>query len=236
MGNLMNTLIFDVDGTLAETEELHRKAFNEVFAKSDLNWYWGPELYRKLLKISGGRERMLFYQTNFSEKDSLLSEENIALLHEKKTIIYTNWVKDGALTLRPGVKTMITNALERKITLAIATAASQVENLVSLTKSCLGLHPNEIFSFLSTGDLVAKKKPASDVYDLVLKEMSLNARECLAIEDSRVGLLAAKGAKIRTLISPSLYHMKDDFTEADYLCESLEKEQLPEELCQLLFL
>ena len=235
MKNLMNTLIFDIDGTLAETEELHRKAFNEIFIKSDINWYWNPRLYRKLLKISGGRERMLFYQTNFSDKNSLLSEKDISKLHEKKTILYTNWVKDGALTLRPGVKTMITSALERKITLAIATASSQVESLVSLTQSCLGLHPNEIFSFLSTGNLVEKKKPASDVYDLVLKEMSLNPEQCLAIEDSRVGLLAAKGAKIKTLVSPSLYHIKDDFTEADYLCESLKKEQLPEELRQLLF-
>jgi len=118
---------------------------------------------------------------------------------------------------------------------AIATATSQVKNLVSLTQSCLGLHPNEIFSFLSTGNLVEKKKPAPDVYNLVLEKLSLNREKCLAIEDSRIGLLAAKGAKIRTLVSPSLYHIKDDFTEADYLCESLEKEQLPEELRQLLF-
>ena len=235
MKNTVKTIIFDVDGTLAETEELHRKAFNETFHKVGLDWYWNKSTYKELLKIAGGRERIKSYQSHLSQGDISLCEHDISILHTKKTKTYVRWVKNGALSLRPGIKSMITSAVEKKIKLAAATSTSLV-NLVSLTKSCLGKDPNEIFHFLATGDLVKKKKPATELYDLVLKEMSIKSEECLAIEDSRIGMLAAKGANMQTLVSPSAYHLDDDFTESDYFCGSLEKEHLPEELRQLLFL
>jgi len=234
MRNSFNAFIFDVDGTLAETEEIHRKAFNDVFKSNGLKWYWDKLLYGKLLRIAGGKERIQFYQTHFSLQNESLSDNDIARLHKEKTEMYTSFVEKGALTLRPGIRSLITAALEQKICLAVATSTSYL-NLVSLTKSCFGEKPEEIFSSLATGDLVKKKKPAADLYNLVLKELSLDPKECLAIEDSRIGLMAAKGANIPTLVSPSIYHITEDFTEADYACDNLEPAQLPKELRQLLF-
>ena len=234
MKNIPSTLIFDVDGTLAETEELHRKAFNDVFKKRRLKWHWNKSLYGQLLRIAGGKERIKFYQTNVTCHKIPLNDGDISLIHKEKTQIYSHWVENGALTLRPGIHCIITKALEKNIRLAIATSTSY-SNLIPLTQSCFGKKPEEIFSCLATGNLVRKKKPAADLYNLVLQKLSLEPKECLAIEDSRIGLMSAKGANIRTMVSPSLYHIKDDFTEADHLCESLEEEQLPEELRQLLF-
>jgi HAD superfamily hydrolase (TIGR01509 family) len=234
MRNETNALIFDVDGTLAETEELHRRAFNDVFKKKGLNWYWDKPLYTKLLRIAGGKERIKFYQTNISKHNRSLGDHDVSLMHKEKTQIYASLVENGALTLRPGIHSIITNALEKKILLAIATSTSH-SNVIPLTQSCFGKKPAEIFSYLATGDLVKRKKPAADLYHLVLQKMSLKPTECLAIEDSGIGLMAAKAANIRTLVSPSFYHMSDDFTEADYICAGFEREQLPKEFCQLLF-
>ena len=234
MKNATNTLIFDVDGTLAETEELHRKAFNETFKRNNLSWYWDKSLYGNLLKIAGGKERIKFYDANFSKEKNYLDYQYISELHQEKTKLYTNFLEGGVLTLRPGISSIITNALYRGLRLAVATSTSRI-NLVSLTENCLGKKPDEIFTFVATGDLVDNKKPAADLYNLVLQEISIDASECLALEDSRIGLIAAKAANIKTLVSPSFYHMSEDFSESDYLCQSFEEEQLPEDLCQLLF-
>ena len=234
MKHSFSALIFDVDGTLAETEELHRKAFNDVFKNNGLKWHWDKSLYAKLLRIAGGKERIQFYQTHFPQQNGSLSYNDVAMIHKKKTEMYASLVEKGSLTLRPGISSIITAALEQKICLAVATSTSY-SNLVSLTKSCFDKKPEEIFTSIATGNLVKQKKPAPDLYNLVLKETSLNSKECLAIEDSRIGLMAAKGANIPTLVSPSIYHIDENFSEADYTCVNLERKQLPKKLRQLLF-
>ena len=234
MRHVISTIIFDVDGTLAETEELHRKAFNQAFKDKGLNWHWGIKLYGDLLKIAGGKERLKFYQANFLRPEIPLSDDDISVLHNEKTEIYSNFVKNGSLTLRPGIRSLIENSLKRNISLAISTSTSH-SNLLSLIESCFKKKPEDIFCCLSTGDLVKKKKPASDLYDLVIDQMSIDPTECLAVEDSRIGLLAAKSAKIKVLVSPSSYHLTDDFVEADYFCKSFKKEQLPVDIYKLLY-
>ena len=99
-----------------------------------------------------------------------------------------------------------------------------------LLKSCLNKNPEELFSFISTGDLVKKKKPSPDLYQLVLAEMNLMPEECLAFEDSRIGLVSAKRANIKTAVNPSQYSVGDKFDEADYFLTSFLLEQFPKSL------
>ena len=119
--------------------------------------------------------------------------------------------------------------------LAISTSTSR-DNVTLLLRSCLKKKPEDVFSFISTGDLVEKKKPSPDLYKLVLAEMNLRPEECLAFEDSRIGLVSAKRANIKTAVNPSQYSMGDNFEEADYFLTSFLLEQFPKSLRRILSL
>ena len=222
-------LIFDFDGTLAETEEAHRNAFNKAFNSKKLNWHWDQHVYKKLLKVAGGKERIEFYNKSFSSNSKKLSSKNIEEIHLQKTKFYLQSVSQGCVQLRPGIKELLEKAKYNKKKLAISTSTSR-DNVTLLLKSCLNENPEDVFSFISTGDLVQKKKPSPDLYKLVLAEMDLVPEECLAFEDSRIGLVSAKRANIKTVVNPSQYSMGDNFDEADYLITSFLFEQFPKSL------
>lgn len=226
MKNVIKALIFDVDGTLSETEELHRKAFNCAFKEKKLDWVWDFNLYKKLLNVAGGKERIDYFQKKLSIGKRTLTQKEIKFIHQRKTLLYNSWVKKGSLQLRPGIKEIITRAKKKEIILAISTSTS-FENVVSLVRACFNEDPKKLFSFISTGELVQKKKPHPDLYELVLKNISVQPSECLAFEDSRLGLLSSKVAKIPTIVSPSVYNLNDDFSEADYVLESFNYNILP---------
>ena len=197
----LSALIFDVDGTLAETEEAHRHAFILAFGQLGLNWSWPPQLYRKLLKVSGGRERILAF-------DPDASPELVAALHRRKTTIYTDMVTTGRVTFRPGIESLIAEAREAKLRLAIATTTSRA-NVVAL----LG-HRQEWFEVICCGEDTTRKKPDPQVYDLVLGKLGLPATACLALEDSTNGVRAARAAGVDVVVSESMYTTGDDFTGA----------------------
>jgi beta-phosphoglucomutase-like phosphatase (HAD superfamily) len=96
-------LIFDVDGTLAETEEVHRQAFNAAFVKAKLDWCWGPAAYKDLLRVAGGKERIRAFD-RLRGGSSGLSEAEIVELHRIKTTIYAELIASGGCPLRPGVE------------------------------------------------------------------------------------------------------------------------------------
>ena len=222
-------LIFDFDGTLAETEEAHRNAFNKAFNSNKLNWYWDQHIYRKLLQIAGGKERIEFYNKSFSSNSKQISSKDIEEIHLQKTKFYSQSVSQGLVQLRPGIRELLEKAKYYKKKIAISTSTSR-DNVILLLKSCLNENPEEIFSFISTGDLVQKKKPSPDIYKLVLAEMNLLPEECLAFEDSRIGLVSAKRANIKTVVNPSQYSVGDNFDEADYFLTSFLLEQFPKSL------
>ena len=205
-------LIFDVDGTLAETEEVHRQAFNAAFDRANLGWCWGRLVYKDLLRVAGGKERIRAFDRSRGEA-SVLSDAAVAELHHIKTTIYADLIASGGCPLRPGVKTLLTAALTRGQRLAIATTTSR-GNIDALLASALGKDWAESFSAIVAGDEVLKKKPAPDVYLEVLSRLNLSASECLAIEDSGIGLVAASLAGIPVLISRSAYFRDDDFSAA----------------------
>lgn len=203
-------LIFDVDGTLAETEELHRAAFNASFAAAGLGRVWTQAIYRRLLTVTGGKERIAAW---CGETGMVLSPSEIAALHADKTAHYAAQMAAGQIALRPGVARIMADARTRGVALAIATTTSR-ENVEALTRAVWGATAAEIFDVTAAGDEVAAKKPAPDVYLLALERLALPPGAALAFEDSRNGLLAATAAGLRTVVTPSIYSAGEDFSGA----------------------
>jgi HAD superfamily hydrolase (TIGR01509 family) len=215
-----NAILFDVDGTLSETEETHRRAFNRAFDSAGLAWHWDRELYDKLLAVTGGKERIRYYIESFggtgAPADGL--DAYIRDLHANKTAAYTSMVTSGEVELRPGIRALIGDAKARGFRLAIATTTTpaNVDALLGVTLGGSG-----DFEVICAGDSVANKKPAPDVYDLALEKLGLAARQCVAIEDSRNGLLAAVAAGIPTVVTPGIYTARHDFSEAALVVDDL---------------
>lgn len=212
-------LIFDVDGTLAETEELHRRAFNHAFARHGLDWQWDRALYKELLRVTGGKERMRAYHESL--RISLpLPDEDIAALHRIKTAHYAELVETGCCPLRPGVIELLAAAKARGQRLAIATTTSH-GNIDALLSQALGTTWAAEFDAIVAGDDVRHKKPAPDVYLETLARLKLDASSCVAIEDSANGLIAASRAGIPVLITRSMFFADDDFCEARAVLDDL---------------
>ncbi|TCD13396.1 HAD-IA family hydrolase [Oricola cellulosilytica] len=205
----LRAVIFDVDGTLAETEELHRLAFNRTFEEAGLPWVWGRELYGRLLKVTGGRERLEVYA------DETGSEAvDAAKLHRRKTEIYGAFMTRGNVDLRPGIERIMRDSLSRGIKLAIATTTSR-PNVYRLFEATVGLDLLSEFHSIRTGEDVTHKKPDPEVFALSLKDLGMSADECVVFEDSENGLRAAKALGIPTVATPSIYTACDDFSLAD---------------------
>ena len=222
----LRALIFDVDGTLAETEEAHRAAFNETFGKWGLGWHWSRDDYRRLLKTTGGKERMRAYQATLADGERRLSHEEIAALHREKTAAYGEILASGGLALRPGVAELVEAARGAGLKVAVATTTN-TPNVEALCQCCWGRPADEIFDEIAAGDMVKAKKPAPDVFELALEKLALPPEACIAFEDSRNGLLSALAAGLEVVITPSAYTAGDDFGGASHVLSSLKREQLP---------
>ncbi len=214
---MLKALIFDVDGTLADTEALHLEAFNHAFAQEGLGWHWDTALYTRLLEISGGKERMAHHwrtvNAGVTEVAAGATQATINRLHEIKTAYYENAVNNGAVQLRPGVLALMNEALKQGLSLAIATTTSPV-NIAALLRAAVG--PDWRHHFLAVGDASSSplKKPHPQVYLQVLNDMGLQGSQCLAFEDSFNGLRAATAAGIRVIITPNSFTAHHDFTGA----------------------
>lgn len=225
---MVRALVFDVDGTLAETEEVHRQAFNETFAAHGLDWHWSREDYRILLKVTGGKERMAAHRAavGHGPEDAV-----IARLHKEKTERYGAIIAAGGLSLRPGVADLIEAARASGLALAVATTTNR-PNVEALARAVWGCPAGEVFDVIAAGDEVAAKKPAPDVFNLALDRLGLPASEALAFEDSRNGVLSARAAGLRVIVTPSLYTAGDDLSEADWCLAGLDVRPLPAPLAE----
>ncbi len=222
----LTAVVFDVDGTLAETEETHRKAFNAIFREHGLSWNWGAQLYKELLKVTGGKERMRHFIEAYTPVDGReLSQQEIAAMHVEKTKRFKEMVTSGDMALRPGVAGFIAACREQGVRLAIATTTSR-SNVDALLTTTLGPDSLAWFEAIGAGEQAERKKPAPDVYEWVLAKLDLPARHCLAVEDSYNGVQAALAAGLACLVTPSFYTEDEDFGGALEVAPSLEQVSL----------
>jgi HAD superfamily hydrolase (TIGR01509 family) len=221
-------LIFDVDGTLAETErDGHRVAFNRAFAEAGLDWHWSIAQYGKLLDVTGGKERLQFYRK--TRCPDFLPDDIpawAAELHRLKTRHYKELLQTGIIPLRPGVRRLLEAARSANVRLAIATTTT-LENVTTLLETALAPGSAAWFDLIAAGDIVPHKKPAPDVYHYVLKKLSLPPEVCLAIEDSHQGLQSATQAGLTTVITVNDYTCKQDFTQAAIVLDHLGEPNQP---------
>ena len=222
----LQALIFDVDGTIADTErDGHRVAFNRSFADSGLDWQWSVPLYGELLETSGGKERIRAYiskyQPNFTPSINL--DDYIAQLHHNKTHHYQELLSTGAVPLRPGVKRLLLEARSQQVRLAIATTSALPNTLALLEKY---LDP-AWFEVIAAGDIVSAKKPAPDIYHYVLDKMGLAAEECLVFEDSPQGFQASVGAGLQTVVTVHDYTKQYNFSDAVLVLNHLGEPEQP---------
>jgi HAD superfamily hydrolase (TIGR01509 family) len=223
--NALQALIFDVDGTIAETElDGHLTAFNHAFEKLGLPVIWGVEEYAELLRVGGGKERLAHYLDNHPLHDLRDVPEDrqelIARIHHLKTQHYRRIVDSGKLPLRTGVKRLIAEAEEAGVRIAIATTSSQ-EAVSALLSNTFGADFRRHFHCIAAGDVVARKKPAPDIYRYVLQQLRVDADSAVAIEDSEPGLRAALQAGLTTVVTPSGFTRDQDFSGAAAVVDQL---------------
>lgn len=224
----LKALLFDVDGTLADTEEMHRQSFNAAFAAAGLDWHWSPRDYGELLAVTGGKERI----RHFLEREGIQLappqglDAFIAELHRAKTEHYTHTLGSGGMPLRPGVRRLLEEARQAGLRLAIATTTTP-ENVTALLVNSLAADGCDWFEVIAAGSDVPRKKPDPGIYVYAMEKMGLEPAQCLAFEDSENGLRASRGAGLKTLVTPSNYTLHHDFTGAALLVDSLGEPDAP---------
>jgi HAD superfamily hydrolase (TIGR01509 family) len=212
---MLKALIFDCDGVLVDTErDAHRVGFNLAFRQMGIDAEWNVELYGRLLLVAGGKERMRAYFDEFGwpggAETAEAKDELILALHKTKTQITSELV--SSLPVRPGILRIIDEAIAAGVTLGVCTTSNP--KFIAAVLDLFGPERKAAFAFVHAGDVVSKKKPDPEIYELAKRSLGLPVHECLVIEDSRNGLLAATGAGLPTLITTSTYTVDEDFTGA----------------------
>jgi beta-phosphoglucomutase-like phosphatase (HAD superfamily) len=219
----LEALIFDVDGTLADTErDGHRLAFNRAFAEAGLDWEWTEAVYGELLAVTGGKERIRYYVANYRPEFEVPADfdDQVAALHAAKTRFYTEMMERAEIPFRPGVMRLLGEARDAGIRLAIATTTTPA-NVTALLGSSGVPDMESWFEVIGAGDVVPKKKPAPDIYEYVLKKMNLAPDACVAFEDSENGIKSSRGAGLRTVVTINGYTHGHNFDGALIVLDSL---------------
>ena len=219
----LEALIFDFDGTIAETErDGHRVAYNEAFADLGLPWNWDVATYGKLLAVAGGKERLVHFIATLAKPHDYDPMSVAVRVHAQKVKRFASIAP--TLTLRPGLVRLVAEAKAAGVRLAIATTASE-----DGVRAVLQTSPDTLsaFDLIAAGDVVPHKKPAPDVYTYVLDHLGIDAKGAVAFEDSAIGLTAARAAGIATVVSPSIYTERESFDGAAVVVTSLGEENSP---------
>lgn len=218
----MEALLFDCDGVLVDTERNgHRVAFNETFLSLGLDVYWSIEEYKELLRISGGKERMIHYFNNSGWPTGMENQKTfIEELHTLKTSIFMELIESKQLPLRPGVARIVDEAIDAGVKLAVC-STSNLKAVTRIVKVLLGEKRMSFFSGIFAGDMVSRKKPDPEIYNLCAQRLKLNPEKCCVIEDSHNGLRAAKAAGFNCIVTTNGYTREEDFSSADAVFSEL---------------
>jgi HAD superfamily hydrolase (TIGR01509 family) len=211
----MQALIFDCDGVLVDTErDGHRVAFNQAFAQAGFDFDWDVALYGELLRIAGGKERMRHYFETQGWPDAAGDDQDsfLAEMHKTKTAIFAELIASGQLPLRSGVVRLVDEAIAADVRLGVCTTSNPKS--IDAVLDLMGAARKAKFEFVLAGDIVSRKKPDPEIYNLAKKKLGLPTSECIVVEDSRNGLLAAVGAGFPCFITTSTYTVDEDFSEA----------------------
>ncbi len=229
----LKAIIFDVDGTLGETEPVHREAFNAAFRAEGLEWHWSPALYREICQIPGGRERLYNYvEKHHPECMERFEAEDLYLkIHRRKTRMFGRLLEDSGTSLRTGVGRLITDARSAGILLGVCTT-SQLETFEILVINALGFEAISWFKAVVSGKDVQKRKPDPEGYVKVLKKLRLTPSEAVVIEDSPTGVQAARAAGIRVIAAPSDLTREGEFSGAEILLSDLGEPGMPFEVLE----
>ncbi|MDF2231442.1 HAD-IA family hydrolase [Albimonas sp. CAU 1670] len=226
----LTAVIFDVDGTLAETEELHRAAFNAAFAEAGLDWTWDREKYDELLAVEGGLARMRHYAEIHRPRDLANMEHagDFERVHERKSELFLSMMEEGA-ALRPGVARLIEDVRSSGLKLAACTTSSR-ETFEALILNAFGFEALEWFAAVVTREDVEAVKPDPAPYALAIKRLGVPPQTAVAIEDSARGVASAGGAGLAVLAAPGLYTRDEDFSGAFLVVSDLGEPQAPFEI------
>lgn len=229
----LEALIFDVDGTLANTErDGHLVAFNLAFKELGLNWEWSNKLYHELLNVTGGQLRIKYYLKKYNTEFTHNDLDNfVASIHALKTKIYVRLMDEGAVPLREGVVRLFKEAKDAGLRLAIATTTTPA-NVDALIANTLGKEALDWFEVIGAGDVVPNLKPSGDIYSYVLAQMNLNASQCLAFEDSHNGIVSATQAGLKTIITVNEYTNTHEFDGSMVILNNLGEPDQPFEMIQ----
>jgi HAD superfamily hydrolase (TIGR01509 family) len=218
----IEALIFDVDGTLADTEEAHREAFNRAFEQLRVGLQWSRADYKRLLGITGGKERITasIEENPFTpaQRKSLLAR--VPEIHAAKTAVYTQIAEAGGIPLRPGIQRLIEEARAAGMRLAIASTTTAA-NIDALLHATLGDDALSLFDVIACGDQVRHKKPAPDIYRLALETLGVAPERAVAFEDSENGLRSAVAAGVWTVITPNYWTEDGQFGTAALVLPNL---------------
>jgi beta-phosphoglucomutase-like phosphatase (HAD superfamily) len=213
-------ILFGSIGTLLETSELQRTAFNQAFSENGLDWNWNQAQYQNLLKKSGGRQRI----EDFAAQQGV--EVDAKKLHDKKTKIFDDLMVSGNVLLRPGVANLIEQALDNGIKLAFVTSTSK-DNVDAVFQALKNQLNRSNFSFIGNDKMVSNTKPKPDIYLKALSELNLEAQDCIAIEDTEVSMQSALTASIKCIGFPGAFAKDNDFSSAILVTDNLSFNDLP---------
>jgi len=222
----MKAVLFDCDGVLVDTErDGHRVAFNKAFADSGLAIEWDEHTYGRLLQVAGGKERMRHFfdesgwPEGVSDRDAFIKD-----LHRRKTDAFMAMIEGGRLPLRPGVARLVDEVIREGLHLGVCSTSNE-RAVTLIVELLLGGERKQRFDLILAGDVVGRKKPDPEIYNLAKDRLGLPGERCVVIEDSRNGLLAAKAAGMRCVVTTNGYTADEDFSSADGVFPGLDDQE-----------
>jgi HAD superfamily hydrolase (TIGR01509 family) len=215
----MPAIIFGSIGTVADTSELQRRAFNQAFQAHGLDWHWNREEYLIMLEKSGGQNRITDYA------DSIGQIVDAKEIHLSKSNFFQRSLIESQLQPRPGVVETIQSAKSQGLKIALATTTSQ-QNISVLMAALHPIVQVTDFDFISNASSVDLPKPDKAVYTFSLERLSEKSDNCIAIEDNLGGVESAVAAGLECIAFPNENTAHHDFKKANHLVDRLDFEEL----------